>query len=479
MSNQIEATRWSRRQRGHAAETEAPPGFQNLTTSVKSNTPLPPLLNPTATPAVPTLATPANRSPIPPFAMPALPMPGNPYTLNANPAYHHNGTSSVPNHHATPAYHPSTQSYFTQPPQQSAPLFDHSQQHPSMSSSEVTSVYVQPTPPSAVGPNQYPSTYQPNPYHNHLIPPSIDENRTMMQHMNRIQTQMKNDNIALEKRFQDTLNSTVKELSKALKEALQAPPIPEIQYSSASSSTLSSNLIDLDSKPPLVTRSAPVPTHLVPPPITPSVVPTPVLSTPTTIPPAAAPSDQLEMMKLLLQHKEPAKIHFTPLSEHTDMQNWTYKSALECSKLHKYKDLTTRNDRNQVCFKNDLTIEQSETLYLLIHKSIGKMNKKLILDTENPNGLLLLAQVHSIYMKTDTSVGNQDTLLAEFNALIKNDTEDITTFAIRFSKKMKELDLSNVTYDKSQQAISYKFLKGLQEHQINVQILMSLPSKPE
>ena len=126
MSNQLEATHWSCRQRGQAAETEVPPGFQNLTTSVKANTPLPPLSNPTATPAVHTLATPTNQSPIPPFTMSALPMPGNPYYLNANPAYHHNGTSSVPNYHAMPVHHPSTQSYFTQPLQQSAPMFDHS-----------------------------------------------------------------------------------------------------------------------------------------------------------------------------------------------------------------------------------------------------------------------------------------------------------------------------------------------------------------
>ena len=113
-------------------------------------------------------------------------------------------------------------------------------------------------------------------------------------------------------------------------------------------------------------------------------------------------------------------------------------SALECSKHYKYKYLTTQNERNQVCFKMELTVEQNETLYLLIHNALGTMNAKLILDSTNPDGLLLLAQVNNMYMKTNTSVGNQDMLLAKFNALTKNDTEDITAFAIRFSKKMKE-----------------------------------------
>ena len=482
MSNQLEATRWSRRQRGQPAPTTAPPGFAHLPTGLLSQPTIPTSNTSTATPAVPTLTTPVTQSLIPPFAMPAPQIPG--MTLpNATPAYHHHDASSAPPYHATPAYqHHSTQPYFSQPLPPLSQTFNSLHQHPSTSSSDVTSVYVQPTPPPTTVPYPYPATYQYNPYGTNHAQPPIDENMNMLQHMNRIQAQMKSDHIALEKRFNDTLTTTVKELSKALKEAMQAPPIPEIQYSSASSSTLSSNLIDLESKmaPPTTTTTLPQ----VPPAVIPSIVPSSTTAPITTTAPipSATPANeptQLDLMKLLLQHKEPTKIHFTPLSEHTDIQNWTYMSALECSKTHKYKDLTTRNERNQICFKTLLTVEQSETLYLLIHKAIGKMNRKLILDTDNPNGLLLLDQVHCMYMKTDTSVGNQDTLLAEFNSLTKNDTEDITTFAIRFSKKMKELDLSNVTYDKSPQAVSYKFLKGLQEHQINVQILMTLPSKPE
>ena len=141
MYNQLEATRWSRRQRGQTAETVAPPGFQPpITTSNRTNTPTPPLPNQNATPAAPTLATPANQYPIPPFSMPAMPITENPYHGNANLAFPQNSTHSVPNRHATPAQHPNTQSYFTHPLQPSAPMFDQNLQHPSMSSSDVTSV---------------------------------------------------------------------------------------------------------------------------------------------------------------------------------------------------------------------------------------------------------------------------------------------------------------------------------------------------
>jgi hypothetical protein len=387
MSQQLEATRWSRRQRGQAAETTAPPGFHPNNTTLKQKTPIQPPTNLHATPAA---ATSATNSSIPPFAIPAPQATLEP--TNTTPVYNYNGSASAPPFHATPAYHhQSGQSFFHQPHPPPPHAFGQFGPHPSASSnSDVTSVYVQPTPqPSSSVPNPY-MTHPPyGPYHHQHAPPmQPDDNLRMMQHMDRIQNQMKNDHIALEKRFQATLNSTVMEFSKALKEALQVPPIPEIQYSSASSSTMSSNLIDFKSKVAPPTTVPPVHMH----------VPAPAPTQPETSTPTPGPSamendphvETLEMMKLLVLQKEPAKLHFTPLTEHTDIQNWTYMSALECSKTHKYKDLTTRNGKNQICFKTALTVEQSETLYLLIHKAIAKMNKKLILDTKNPDGLLLL-----------------------------------------------------------------------------------------
>lgn len=144
------------------------------------------------------------------------------------------------------------------------------------------------------------------------------------------------------------------------------------------------------------------------------------------------------------------KLQIQTLTKETDIVNWVAILALTYHKHPKYHhELTEYNAQGQVDFKSSLAPDQSSNLYILINNALGKMASHLIIDSRVPDGLLLLAQVQSLYSAKDTSLGNKMTLLAEFNAMIKTSSEDYSMYAIRFCKKIKELDVNEVQYDKS------------------------------
>ena len=118
-----------------------------------------------------------------------------------------------------------------------------------------------------------------------------------------------------------------------------------------------------------------------------------------------------ELLELLMHNKE--HLQFKTLTEKTDIVIWEASMALKCSKHTTYKQLTTCASNGQISFNPQMTVEQSEMLFILISDALGTVASKVIINPLNLHGIHLLAQVHSVYANIDPSIGNQQVLMVE------------------------------------------------------------------
>ena len=190
---------------------------------------------------------------------------------------------------------------------------------------------------------------------------------------------------------------------------------------------------------------------------------------------AASTSDMMQFVNALLE----PKLTFTQLKPSTDYIAWRAMMPLKCTKSSKYSHLVTKNATGGYDFRTDMSIEDSSTLFMLIYDALGQMSEKLIVDVSNPNGHDLLQQLEDYYVDIDTSVVNKQILLQEFDNMKRQQNETYTQFALRFLRKMKELNLNKVTIPRDEATLAYKFLRGLNETRINTEICLDLANKTD
>ena len=89
-----------------------------------------------------------------------------------------------------------------------------------------------------------------------------------------------------------------------------------------------------------------------------------------------------ELLKLLA-HTKDGKMHFQTLTLQTDFVTWRSVHAMNCSKHHRYEDLTTQDEEGLINFKTNLTQDQSSTLFMILYKALGPVNEKITIDGEN------------------------------------------------------------------------------------------------
>ncbi len=112
-------------------------------------------------------------------------------------------------------------------------------------------------------------------------------------------------------------------------------------------------------------------------------------------------------------------------------------------------------------------------------EALGTHADKLSIDMHRADGLALWKLLDRVNLNIDTDVTNQETLSHQFEALKRENNKDYEAFALRFSKKLKELKYNGVEVTTDPKRIAFKLLRGLNERIINTNICMELTSKPE
>ena len=185
-----------------------------------------------------------------------------------------------------------------------------------------------------------------------------------------------------------------------------------------------------------------------------------------------------DMMEFVAALREP-KLSFNTLKPTTDFLAWKTMMALKCAKSSKYNHLAKMNEEGKYEFNEDISQEDSSTLFMLTYDALGAMSEKIIVNVGAPDGHPLLRQLEDYYLDVDTSVVNRQILLEEFDTLKRNGNETYHQFALRYLRKKKELELNKVIIPSDEASNSYKFLRGLNESRINTEICLELASKPE
>ena len=421
-------------------------------------------------------------------------LPGKPITSNQHEA------KPIPD--AQPGIH-----QFFSPPEGTvpSPYSNQSYVQSSSANSTNTSIYVDSTPQmnnqNNTNMNNRPPTFHPgyghhSPYpsfnhqqqqQNNNMPPYVSgyppmtPNHFVMQQMQQLQQSMQTEHdnkvAALERKFEDRLAMTAAAISKSVAAAITStrlgnPPVQEISYNSMAASLPEATLSSASTR----NTGSEYTDHT-------ASVKTPSTHqsdhTTKTNKTNSSAAEIGKVLESLIQTKEPMK--FQTLMKDTDVTGWIATQALRCNKHLKYQSLTIRNASGVVQFKDNLTNDESENLYLLLTNSLGKMADKIITNPLAPDGLTLLAQIKSVYPNSskDTSVSNQELLLNEFNELQRESKEDYLTFAVRFNRKTKQLEENEVLYNKAPMALAYKFLRGLGEKRLNENIVLELEHKPD
>ena len=189
-------------------------------------------------------------------------------------------------------------------------------------------------------------------------------------------------------------------------------------------------------------------------------------------------SSRNDMMEFVAALREP-KLSFPILKQSTDFLTWRAMCALKCAKSTKHNSLAIISTSGGYEFNMDMTVEQSSTLFMLVYDALGTISDKIIVDVTNPDGIFLLKQLELYFIDVDTSVVNQQVLQQEFDSMKRNQNENYHQFALRFTKKMKELELNKVEIPRDEAALAYRFLRGLNEQRINTEICLELSSKTD
>lgn len=193
---------------------------------------------------------------------------------------------------------------------------------------------------------------------------------------------------------------------------------------------------------------------------------------------ASTTSSKNEMLEFVNALKE-QKLTFTPLKQNTDFLVWQSMMALKCSKSSKYAHLTEQLSSGGYIFKTNLDANDSSTLFMLIYDSLTSISNKIIVDVTNPNGIELLQQIEDHYIDIDTSIVNRQLLQQEFDNFKRKENESYIQFANQFARKLKELELNKVTIPTDEATVAYKYLQGLNEPRINIEICLELATKTD
>ncbi len=164
-----------------------------------------------------------------------------------------------------------------------------------------------------------------------------------------------------------------------------------------------------------------------------------------------------------------------------DYANWKSFCALQCRTHAKHKDLTERNSEGKIVFKDVLTADQNESLFMMTWLALGKENENFqdVINVDEGDGLSLWQLMDKKYIQKDTAISNQDRLENEYAKLRREDNESFDQFALRFIRKQKELKKNEVDFSTRPIKIAHKFLHALNISVINKHIVLHLSNMPE
>jgi hypothetical protein len=196
-------------------------------------------------------------------------------------------------------------------------------------------------------------------------------------------------------------------------------------------------------------------------------------------PTVLAPTQTQEDLKaMVLAAKEP-KLYFPSYKPAADYDNWKMLCVLKTSKHRLHSDLVVIDDEGRRSFDQTMNEDNSSTLFMLTMEALGTHADKLSIDMNRANGIALWKLLDRVNLNIDTDVTNQETLSHQFEALKRENNEDYEVFALRFTRKLKELKYNGVEVTTDPKRLAFKLLRGLNERIINTNICMELKSKPE